>query len=411
MLLYRSLIVLLTPASLLHIIWKALQCRQWWYFSQRMGFDYCHIPPGCIWFHCASVGEVKTLLPLLDALHQRMPEKHFLITSNTATSRELVLKHARNWLSHAYCPFDWRSRVKAFLNATRPQRCYLVETELWPNLIELCHHQHIPTVVLNGRLSEKTLYSSDWMLRTYCHVLQHIDAIYTRNHLDRERYIQLGAPEQITEAVGDLKLASRPPDTIEKQAQTKRAYVLAVSTHDDEEQQIMQACTALTKDGTLFVIAPRHPERGNAIATQLQRLGLVVAQYSKQQHIGDDCQVYLLDTIGELDKWYGDALAVIVGGSFVNIGGHNIIEPLRHHRAVVYGPHMQNFADIHDIVQINKAAVQLESASTLASQLSTWISDSNERKGMQQRAARLMQQFENTLPVYVEIIVKEAVGS
>ena len=406
MFIYRSLIVLLSPLLLLHIVWKAAQCRQWQYFAQRLGMDYCDIPPGCLWFHCASVGEVKTILPLLDACHARAPELRFLVTSNTPTSREIILKHARDYIHHAYCPMDWRRCVRAFLNTTRPVRCYLIETELWPNLIDLCHSQTIPVVILNGRLSEKTLHSSDWMLRTYRHVLKQINSVYTRNPLDRERYIQLGANADKTRAIGDLKFAATTPSSVDKQQLTQRKYILVVSTHDDEETQIAKACQALLQD-TLFVIAPRHPERGNSVAAQLHRLGLNIALHSKHDPIDDDTQVYILDTIGELDKWYGDALAVVMGGSFVNIGGHNIIEPLAHHRAVVYGPHMQNFAEIDEIVQVNEAAIQVASVDELAQLLQQWSSDNSKRQAMEQRAAQLMQQFENTLPAYVDIVTSK----
>ena len=406
MFIYRSLIVLLSPLLLLHVIGKALQCRQRRYFAQRLGMDYCNIPPGCIWFHCASVGEAKTILPLLDACHARAPELRFLVTSNTSTSREIVLKHARDYIHHAYCPIDWRRSVRAFLNATRPVRCYLIETELWPNLIDLCHHQATPVVILNGRLSAKTLYSSNWMQRTYQRALKQVKAVYTRNPLDRDRYIQLGSDPDRTRAIGDLKFAATTPPSISKQQLTQREYILMVSTHEDEEIQIAKACQALLKN-TLFVIAPRHPERGGSVAAQLHRLGLHIALHSKHDSIDDGTQVYILDTIGELDKWYGDAITVVVGGSFVNIGGHNIIEPLVYHRAVVYGPHMQNFSEIDEIVQVNEAAVQVETVDKLAQQLQYWLTHKTSRHEMEQRAAQLMQQFENTLPAYIDIVLSQ----
>ena len=410
MFIYRSLIVLLTPLLLLHILWQAVRCKQWRYFAQRTGLDYCDIPPGCIWFHCASVGEVKTVLPLLEACHRQLPEQQFLITSNTATSREIVIKHNRDYLYHAYCPMDWRGSVRAFLNSTRPEAAYLIETELWPNLIDLCHNEGIAVTILNGRLSEKTLSSGSWMLHTYRHVLGMVEAVYTRNQLDRDRYIQLGAAADKTRAIGDLKFAVTTPATTGKQRLTRRDYVLVVSTHEDEEKQIASACRNLMQH-TLFVIAPRHPERGNSIAAQLHRLGLNIAQHSRHDAIDDDTQVYLLDTIGELDSWYGDALVVVVGGSFVNIGGHNIIEPLAHHRAVIYGPHMHNFAELDEIVQVNEAGVKLGGANELAPQLQQWLHDRAARQVMEQRAARLMQQFENTLPAYVDIVLAKTYSS
>ena len=410
MFIYRGLLVLLAPILLIHIIWKALQCGQWQYFAQRIGIDFTSLKHNSIWFHCASVGEVKSIFPLLDELHNRLPAQHFLVTSNTATSRVIVNKYNKNWIEHAYCPVDWRSSINAFLKSVKPAQCYIIETELWPNMIDVCSQQQIPIAILNGRLSEKTMHSQNWMLRTYKQVLRHIQAVYTRTELDNKRYLQLGAKKETTKVVGDLKLAAVSVNNNDIQTLTKRDFVLIVSTHADEEKKILQACETLLGN-VLFVIAPRHPERSGAIASQLHNMGLHIAIHSKHDAIADDTQIYILDTIGELDQWFGTAQAVVMGGSFENIGGHNIIEPMSYHRAVVYGPHMQNFADISDIALAADAAIQVESYSALQQQLANWLHNKSAQHEIEQRAAALISQFETTIPTYADIVTTRLVDT
>ncbi len=402
---YRLFFVLLTPVLFIHIVWKAIQCRQWLYFKQRLGFSCPAKRNKVTWFHCASVGEVKTVLPLLEKLHQTQPEQHFVITSHTATSRELVVKSGQPWLSHMYLPLDWRSAIKRFLHAVKPERCILFETEIWPNLIDLCDKQRIPVTIINGRLSSKTMNQPAWLASAYRYSLPLIDNIYTRSEQDRERYIKLGADEKTTTTLGDLKLAGRKESDGKTQAVTRREYILVVSTHDDEEVQITRHCQALLEQ-TLFVIAPRHPHRSNTVAKQLHHMGLNIAIHSKRDAVKEDTHIYLIDSIGELDAWYPGAQSVVVGGSFVNTGGHNIIEPLAFDKAVVYGPNMQNFSDLNALVLEHEAAIQVDDYPQLAEQLTHWQKDSTAKNRIEQRAQVLVHQFESTLPAYVEVLTQ-----
>lgn len=404
MFIYRILLILLSPIIFLHVLFKAIQCRQWQYFSQRLGTGFTGIKQNQPWFHCASVGEVKALLPLLQELHTQLPATHFLITSNTATSREIIIQFNKNWIQHAYCPIDLRNTMRSFLLQTKPLQCNLIETELWPNMIELCHHHKIPIAIYNGRLSKKTTQSNRWMLAVYKHVLKYIDTIYARSEADRERYIKLGSGSQHTSTVGDLKLVTPNIDDITCQNLTQRDYMLAVSTHDPEEFEFMRACHGLLHEH-LVVIAPRHPERGNTLAKQLRSINLRVAMHSKGDNITDNTQVYLLDTIGELDKWYGNATMVVMGGSFTNIGGHNILEPLNYHKAVVYGPHMHNFSELNDIVLSAQAAIQVTTYRQLQTQLQAWLDDAGKRQLVENNAKKMLSKFEHTIPAYADIFV------
>ena len=417
MFIYRTLLILLSPLIILHVLWKALQCRQWHYLTQRLGFGFDNIQHNQPWFHCASVGEVKSLLPLLEELHRRLPTQTFFITSNTPTSKAIVQKFNKSWIQHAYCPVDWRNSMRIFLITTKPAQCNLIETELWPNMIELCNHNNIPVTIYNGRLSEKTTNSSRWMLKTYRHILKYVDATFTRSETDLARYTQLGSDSDHTFSIGDLKLAAKPLNSTNKQTDTQsitqtiteRDYVLVVSTHKPEELKIAQACQGIMAR-TLFVIAPRHPERSSIIASELQVLGLNIAVHSKNEPVTEATHIYLLDTIGELDLWYTGSLAVIMGGSFANIGGHNIIEPLSYFKPVLYGPHMQNFIELSDIALSANAAVQLTDYDELANHINKWVADESSRHAFTGNAKQLMTQFENTVPTYADIFISRLTG-
>lgn len=403
MLLYRIILLLLTPVIFLHLLWRALQCGEWRYFAQRIGLEYDDVPQAAVWVHCASVGEVKCVLPLLHTLHEQDPDIHFLITSNTATSRRIVLQQQADWITHLYCPIDWRLAVNSFLAHASPRCCYLFETELWPNLIDRCAERSIAVRIINGRISDNSMRRAGLLRHIYRKPLTSLSSIHTRNNSDRERFIALGADEITTSVSGDLKLAYSNSSTLPPQQFTTRDYILLVSTHEDEERRLTEQLSPLLDDH-LLVIVPRHPERGSAVANQLHNMGLRIAMHSSHDAITAETDVYIIDAIGQLDAWFPNAAEVIMGGTFADIGGHNLIEPLSHGCAVVYGPSMHNFIEMNQLVLEHSAAIQVQSIEGVCDVLRGWREDSAAKQQLQSAAKELVSSLNSTLSDYTELL-------
>ena len=405
---YRLLIALLSPLIVIHSLWKALQCRQLRYLKQRMGFGFSGIPDDCLWFHCASVGETLTALPLIRELHLNHTSKRFLITTLTPTSAAIVDKQLNaqqqaDWLYHAYLPADFSIAVKMFLNRIKPGYLFIIETELWPNLLNACKRRNVVVNIINGRLSPRTTETRDWMRLVYAHTLQTVQHIYARSRADADRFIQLGATAQQVSTAGNLKFA--PPDATHthKQNQTQREYVVVASTHEDEEVQIARAWSALKRD-ELLVIAPRHPERGEGLTRQLKAFFCHIALRSRNDNISEKTGLYLLDTVGELVSWYADAKLVVMGGSFVEKGGHNILEPAHFSKAIVFGPYMENFSAEAELLLSDEAAVQVAGIDELKRTLTLLLDGEVTRTRLQTQTKKSVANFSTIVFDYAKII-------
>ena len=406
MFIYRLLIFIFSPLILAHLIWKSFRLGQPRFLLQRLGFQLQHIPQGCIWFHCASVGETNTVLPLLHDLHKRHPDLQFLITTNTTTGAEIVERQNLSWLFHAFLPMDWRLTTLAFLRQLKPKALYLVETELWPNLIVLSSNKGIPVNIINGRLSNKTTRANSWVRSVYKQILSKVENIYVRSEADQNNYLNLGAANSQISILGNLKFI--PPASIntESQTMTQRDYVLVASSHNDEEYQITKIWNTLKRD-ELLVIAPRHPERRDSIIKQLKKTGLksdTIALRSQNDSINEQTGIYLLDTVGELMQWFNLAQLVVMAGSFTHKGGHNILEPAHFGKAVIFGPHMESFVDESELLVSKGAAVQVQSFDELGNAINELLNNESTRKELEDNAKQTLQPFASIVTNYADAI-------
>jgi len=405
MLLYRLLTIVLSPLILAHILWKSVSNREARYFWQRLGFGYSKLPKNCTWFHCASVGEVNTLLPLLKNLHEKNEQLNFIITSNTITGGKIVAQQKLSYLYHSYLPFDWSFGINRFIDSIKPAALFVVETEIWPNLFRLCHRRRIAIHIINARLSSKTTSAKPWVKSLLSASLSKVSTISARSEQDARAYESLGADNSKIKTVGNLKFttALNLGQASEKTAfSLQRGYVLVASTHDDEEVQIYQRWKRLDRD-ELLIIVPRHPERGPAITKKLGCQNIAIR--SKEQPITDDTEVYLLDTVGELKDYFCNARLVIMGGSFVPVGGHNILEPASYNRAIVTGPFMENFREELALMLDKDAIIQVSSLDELQQQLAMLLDDADRLQQIQENTALLSHDVEQVLQDYSELIL------
>jgi 3-deoxy-D-manno-octulosonic-acid transferase len=402
MFIYRLLNLLLFPLTFTYVCWKAIRHKQLRYFQQRLGLGLDGIPKNCCWLHCASVGEVNTALPLLQELHRRKPEQNFLITTNTPTGADIVLRQQQPYLFHAYLPFDWLLSVTLFVSSIKPTALYILETELWPNLFSSCHSNHIPIVIINGRLSPRTTEAFKWVREVLGHLLQLTEHIYARSDADQTAFIKLGANAHKVSMLGNLKYSPPATQAIEK-PKVSAEYVVAASTHDDEELKILQCWLKLERH-ELLVIAPRHPERRDDILKQLRPLTDEIAVRSRNETITSTTKVYLLDTVGELNNWFGNARLVIMGGSFIPRGGHNLLEPAHFGKAVIFGPSMENFEEEARLMLVQHAAVQVESVNALCNQLQHFLTNHDALQSLENNVADATAGFRHIVADYADII-------
>lgn len=297
-----------------------------------------------IWLHCASVGEVNAVIPLVVALTAR--DKKLLITCFTSTGlaqaqRRLQALGLAETVTCLLLPIDWQWTTSRFLKQVQVAELWLIETEFWPTLIMNAKRHGIRLKLVNGRLSAKTLNAPRWWRHLLAHLLTYqIGTCLLRSEQDKAYYMQLGVMPEKLQITGNLKLCDLPVHAPERLY--AQAYIVFASTHAPEEEQLAQLWQ---KNPMLpkLIIVPRHPKRGKKIAERLQQLGVLASQRSidPQQHKG----VIIADTFGELQSWMAFAELVIMGGSFAPKGGQNPIEPARLGKSILTGPDMQDFAD------------------------------------------------------------------
>ncbi len=404
---YRWLTIALGPVIFGHILWTAIHNKQGRYFWQRLGFNYAKLPINSLWFHCASVGEVNTVLPLIKNIHLKDNKLTIIITTNTVTGAKIVKQQNLTYLHHSYLPFDWRYSVNRFLTKVKPASIYIMETEIWPNLFTACFNNNTAVTLINARLSSKTTSANTWVKTLLKTSLSKVKAINARSDKDALAYKTLGADEKIISITGNLKFTTifnNNQSTQKNVFSTSREYILVASTHDDEEYKIYHMWKNLNRN-ELIIIAPRHPERAASIVKNLHCEQMSIR--SKKQAITDKTKVFLLDTIGELKNYFKNAKLVVMGGSFVPVGGHNIMEPASYNSAIITGPYMENFTQELELMKNKKAIIQVESYAALDKALTTLLDDKDRLTLLQNNTRKLTHNTAAILDSYTSIILNK----
>jgi 3-deoxy-D-manno-octulosonic-acid transferase len=378
------------------------------FLRQRLGFGYTARSDRPVWLHAASVGELNTALPLLRRLHEQYPRAAFIVSTNTPTAARLLAQQKLERCTHCYLPIDLPGAVRRFIKAIQPGMGLILETELWPNLYAGCARNDIPLLLLNARLSSRSWDAPAWVRAGQRYCVAQLDSILARSVADQDRFLALdAAPEKIA-VIDNLKYAPpAAPAASAQQKATSRSYALAASTHEDEEFQFARLLSPLLKHyNHLLVIAPRHPERRASILAQLARLPLNIAMRSRNDAITDDTDVYLLDSMGELQNWYGGATLVLIGGSWIPHGGQNILEPARAGKPGIAGPYMHNFAQETAELVANNAALQLHSAAELIAAVERLLQEPEWAATLGKNAQEFMQRKSDVVDRYMQALQK-----
>ena len=401
---YRSVVYLLTPILMGANAWQAVRAGDARLFRQRLGFSLPRLDSAPLWLHAASVGELIAAEPLIAALRRRYPHIPVVVTTFTATGARVAAERLPADVRHFYLPMDWPGAAKRFLRAIKPRAALIMETELWPGLFARIAREDIPLIIVNGRLSERTLNTWRWVRRLYALSLKSVTAVLARSERDAEAYIRLGASAERVQTLGNIKFALPPAGGAMSPVGLGRPFVLAASTHEDEERQLAAVWKQLDQGDHLLVIAPRHPERRDRILQQLRPLALNVAVRSHKDPVTSSTEIYLADTLGELEGFMAGAALVFMGGSLVPRGGHNILEPARLGKPVLFGPCMDNFQEESRLLLAEGAALQVADAGRLRVVLGQALADPESVRLLGVAAQRVMSSHNDVLERYVEAI-------
>ncbi len=349
-----------------------------------------------IWIHGASVGESLSILPLVKRLNEHRSDLRFLVTTGTVTSADLMAERLPQEAIHQFIPIDHPAYVASFLDHWRPDAALFVESEFWPNLI-LKARERIPFMaIVNGRVSPKSF--DDWRKkkRAIQFMLSAFDVIIAQDKKNAERLTTLSERDVLT--FGNLKHAA-PALPIEnnalnnlKTAVNGRSIWLAASTHPGEEEMIVAAHKILKErfPDLLTILAPRHPQRGDAIAAHIESEGLIGVRRSQEgdapTNITPQTDVYIADTLGELGLFYHISDISFVGGSLTEKGGHNPLEPARLGGAILHGPHIFNFSETYEEMRGAGGAALVRNDRELATAIRRLLADEKTRVAMSDTA-------------------------
>ncbi len=343
-----------------------------------------------IWIHAVSVGEVLTARALVAELKARYPKLRLFVSTTTMTGQRVARGNIQHVDAVFFFPFDFGFIVNRTLKLVKPRLFIMMETEIWPNLLRACRRQGVRTMLVNGRISSRSYPRYRLARRFFRRVLDDVDRFCMQGEESARRIIEIGADPARVSITGSLKFDSLELPTAQSlgrgparvlrffRISESRPVVIAASTLKGEDEAVLAAFRRVKRamPEALLIIAPRKPERFGDVEALARQEGFRVARRSELR-IDDEprADVVVLDTIGELARLFQVGTVVFVGGSLVDAGGHNILEPAVFGKPILFGPHMQNFAEIARTFVEHQAAVQLGSARELEETLVALLGD------------------------------------
>ncbi len=357
-----------------------------------------------VWVHAVSVGEMAAMRPLLAKLRRDYPGQQLLLTTVTPTGNKIARSLAADGDIVAYLPLDLSFIVRSVVKRIDPRMVIIAETEFWPNLLNAFARRNIPVVVVNGRISDRSMPKYRLVRRQLGPLLNSVKVFCMQTENDAARLISLGVNRQRVYTCGNLKFDLDWPQPDPAQRQKQRGGIglgpddrlwVAASTHAGEEDSVLRVYQRLAGQfpGLRLLIVPRHPERGKEVAALVSRCGYQPYMFSAPgagRVFADASCVGVLDVVGKLMQYYALADIVFVGGSLVPVGGHNILEPAYFGLPVIFGKYMQNFRAIEKLFLQEHAAVRVADEEALASRLQSWLSDPPKAHGIGSRARTLV---------------------
>lgn len=416
--LYTILLYLIQPLIWLKLLIRSRKAPDYRKrLPERYGFCKNKVQPHGILLHCVSVGETIAAIPLIKQLQLRYPTLPITVTTMTPTGSNQVKKSLGNSVSHVYLPYDLPGSLRRFFNILRPQIVIIMETELWPNLICSLHRRHIPLIIANARLSQRSATGYAKLGKSIRRLLPKISHIAVQNQFDYERFIALGMPIKQMSVTGSIKFDITLTDEqqhiiadLKSNWSYQRLVWIAASTHQGEDDLILLTHKMLLQrwPDLLLVIVPRHPERFAVVEKLIADNGFCYQLHSEKQVPIAQTQVILGNTMGELMSLYGLADIAFVGGSLVERGGHNPLEPALHHLPIIMGEYIFNFTVIcQQLIQANGLWLAKSTTNDLFTKLNQLIADQQLRTAMGENAFQVLKQNQGALMRLLDIIEQQ----
>ena len=386
---YRFLINLIILLSPIIITYRLIKKKENLFrFKEKFGFFTKKRSKGKIlWFHGASVGELQSVIPILEKLNNSKDISQILITSNTISSSEVISNIKLKKISHQFFPIDNNQIVKRFINYWRPSLAVFIDSEIWPNMILELDKRKIPSILLNARITKKS-FNRWYKLKKFS------KKIFSKFHIclsaNKETVFflrKLGSKK--IKYFGNLKYSQSETYNIQlstnlKKFFSKKKVWCASSTHNTEEKLAGQVHNKLKKKykNLLTVIIPRHVERTNEISSQLIESNLKIHTHSTNEKIKKNTDIYLVNSFGKTKSFYSIINHVFLGGSIVNHGGQNPLEAVRYNCNIIHGPNISNFNEIYRFLNNQKISIKVKNLNQIVFALDKLFSSKKQKKNI-----------------------------
>jgi len=366
-----------------------------------------------------SVGEVQAAVPLIRALAIQFPDRKLLVTTVTPTGAARVKALFGDSVGHCYIPFEMPVAIDRFFASVKPELALILETEIWPNLYRGCGVRNIPLILVSARISPRSVDSYRRFLPLFRETLSHGIIIAAQSEADAERFRSLGADPVRTWVIGNIKFDIEQPEDLAECGQKLRRELfsgrkiwIAASTHDQEEHQILAAHRELQQShpDLLLLLVPRHPERFSVVRTLLGNQGFSCVARTDQLPCQASTDVFLGDTMGELPLFYSASDIAFVGGSLVQVGGHNLLEPAALGLPVISGPHVFNAQDIADMFIELGACQIVANPKELAGAVNALLADPDRAMRLGQQGRLIVQRNRGALK-QLQALLEPLIGS
>ncbi len=375
---------LLLPYALFNLVWRGLRYPAYWSrWPERFGYGASVEGGRSIWIHAVSVGEVRSAAQLVHSLGRRYPDHRLMVTTGTPTGSEQVRELFADRVSHSYVPYDLPGAVRRFMDRVKPEFAIVAETELWPNLFGECGKRGIPLILVNVRISPDSLRRYKRVPVATNAMLANADLLCAQSSKDAEQLEDLGVSRHLIHVTGNLKFDAQVEESVlaegrklRRQWGRERFVLIAASTHPGEERRVLEAFGRLKAriQHLLLVVVPRHPERFTRVVRLCRLTGHNVVR--RTEHVGElarEVDIVVGDTMGELQKLYAASNLAFVGGSLVEVGGHNILEACAVGVPVIFGPYMFQAEEASSMALERGAARRVADTVSLTDAVRTFV--------------------------------------
>ncbi len=389
---YRLLVYFVLPFTVIKLIYRGFKQPDYLkHWSERYGFyststKKIWVKRKTLWIHAVSVGETKAAIPFIKLFLKKYPRHHLLITHGTPTGRATSIDIKNVRITRIYLPFDTVDATRRFLNVFKPELGFLLETELWFNLIHQAHKKSIPLYLVNARLSEKSFQLYKKILLLIKPSLQELKGVLAQTVSDAKRFESLGASS--VEVMGNLKFDVKPPRdiniqraTLKKHLRLKNQSVLLIaSSRQDEEEIILQSLLKLRIKNLVTIFVPRHPQRFKEVEWILKKYHVSFIKRSDKKITAKSYQFILGDSMGEMYSYYSLANIALMGGTLLPYGGQNLIESMAMKVPVILGPHTYNFHNVSNEAIRLGAGIRIQTLDQLKKVLPEMLKSSSQLK-------------------------------